>query len=87
MQILLFLKELEQKMAVARVDIPVDRANVIAGRELTVVRKLQPGTLFHAAPLRTHATSRDLARKQVQSLQLLEEIRREKFSHDPGEAD
>ena len=51
MQVFFFLKPLEQELAVACVDVPVEVAEVVARCVFAMVGKLDPAAELHRPPL------------------------------------
>ncbi len=74
MQVFLFLKPLEQELAVPGEDVPVEVAEVVAGRVLAMVGELDPAAKLHRAALGQKLAAKDPPRDQREVFQLLQEI-------------
>ena len=66
MQIFLFLKPFEQQLTVAGVDIPVEVAEIVAGRVFAMVGKLDSAAQLHRAALGKKLTAKHPPRHERQ---------------------
>ena len=73
-QVLLFLEALEQQVAVAGVDVPVEIPEVVAGRVLAVVGELDPAAELHRPPLREERTAEHALRDQREVFETRQEV-------------
>ena len=73
-QVFLFLKPLEQQVAVAGIDVPVEIAEVVARRVLAMVGELDPPAELHRPPLRQERAAKHPPRDQRQVFELLQEV-------------
>ena len=73
LQVLLLLVELHEKTIESSVDVPVDRAKIIADAVVAVVRELKAGARLAAFALGTVSTAEELFGKEIKLFELRQE--------------
>ena len=74
MQVFLFLEPLEQELVVPGEHVPVEVAEIVAGRVLAVVGELDAAAELHRPPLGQQLAAEDPPRHQREVFQLLQEV-------------
>ncbi len=83
-QVFLFLEPLQQQLVVAGVEVPVEVAEVVAGRVLAVVGELDAAAQLHRPPLGQERAAKHPPRDQRQVFELLQEVGIEEHGQGPG---
>ena len=82
MEVFFFLEPLQEQFVMAGVEVPVEVAEVVAGRVVAVVGELDPAAELLGPPLGHQAPPEDPARDQREIFDLFEEVRAEQ-GHEP----
>ena len=78
MQILLLLKTLQQQIAMPRINIPVEIAEVVSGGILAMFGEFDPRTQLHRATLCQQRTAKDPFRDNRQVFESSQKVGRKK---------
>ncbi len=76
MQILFFEEQLQEQLVEPGISVPIDESQIVAGHVIAEIGKLDALTFPFAAAFPFHAAAKNLARHELQSLELREQLRR-----------